>query len=225
VSFIRALIVLHREYRNFSLRARAHILIRFLTCPFLRVVERVPQGAKLLDIGAGHGVFSVLARERGARPVAVDPDARKVRRLDGIKSVIGYDDCIRGTFDAVAIIDVLYKLPIADWDALLDRIRQRLKPGGILIIKEHDPTARLKHAINRLQESVASLLHLTLGQSFSYEPPAAFVARLQEHGFAVLEATRTDRGYLHAHMLYVAWCPASSQRPPAPTAGGPVELY
>ncbi|HEY8132104.1 MAG TPA: methyltransferase domain-containing protein, partial [Thermoanaerobaculia bacterium] len=163
-SFIRALRVLHREYRPFPLRMRVHVLIRFLTCPFLRAVEYVPSGAKLLDVGAGHGVFSILARERGARPAAVDPDARKVRKHDGVLSVIGYDDCIRGLFDAVAIVDVLYKLPVDEWDAVLERIRRRLKPGGILIVKEHDPTARIKHSINRLQEKAASALRLTLGE-------------------------------------------------------------
>lgn len=201
--FIRALIVLHREYRVFPLRARAHILIRFLTCPFLRVVKHVPLGAKLLDIGAGHGVFSVLARERRAQPVAVDPDTRKVRKLSGIESVAGFDDCIRGTFDAVAIIDVLYKLPVEQWDPLLDRVRQRLRGGGTLIIKEHDPTASVKQAINRFQERMASAGGLTLGESFTYEKPDDFVRRLERHGFAVGVIQHIDFGYPHPHMLYV----------------------
>jgi len=179
------------------------VLVRFLTCPFLRVIRHVPPNATLLDVGAGHGLFSVLAREAGARPAAIDPDARKVRKLAGIRSVIGYDDCIRGTFDAVAIIDVLYKMPIRDWDAFLDRIRQRLKPGGMLLIKEHDPTARVKHFWNRLQERLASALHLTLGESFSYEAPAEFVARLQRQGLSVTYQ-RIDRGYPHSHILYIA---------------------
>jgi cyclopropane fatty-acyl-phospholipid synthase-like methyltransferase len=204
VGFIRALIVLHRAYRQFPIRARAHVLIRFLTCPFLRVVQQVPSGARLLDIGAGHGAFSVLARERGAHPTAVDPDARKARKLEGVRSVVGYDDCIRGTFDAVAIIDVLYKIPIDQWDALLDRVRQRLAPGGTLLIKEHDPTARVKHSWNRIQERLASAMHLTLGESFSYQTPEQFKARLQRHGFTPIQATRIDAGYLHPHMLYVA---------------------
>jgi 2-polyprenyl-3-methyl-5-hydroxy-6-metoxy-1,4-benzoquinol methylase len=202
--FISALIVLHREYRKFPMRARAHILIRFLTCPFLRVARHVPRGAKLLDIGAGHGVFAVLARERRATVTAIDPDARKVRRLGDIESVIGYDDCIRGTFDAISIIDVLYKLPIADWDALLDRVQKRLRPGGTLIIKEHDPTSTLKQAVNRLQERLASAGGLTLGESFSYEAPEQFMRRLEAHGFAVAVAKRIDFGYPHPHMLYVA---------------------
>ena len=201
--FIRALIVLHREYSAFPLRARAHILIRFLTCPFLRVVKHVPIGAKLLDIGAGHGVFSVLARERRAQVVAVDPDMRKVRKLSGIQNVAGFDDCIRGTFDAVAIIDVLYKLPIDQWDPLHDRIRQRLRTGGTLIIKEHDPTASVKQPINRFQERMASAGGLTLGESFSYEKPDDFVRRLERHGFAVGVIQHIDFGYPHPHMLYV----------------------
>ncbi|MDQ6801314.1 MAG: class I SAM-dependent methyltransferase [Acidobacteriota bacterium] len=202
-SFIRALRVLHREYRKFPMRTRAHVLIRFLTCPFLRVLRHLPPNARLLDIGAGHALFSVFARQNGERPTAIDPDARKVRKFAGIQSVIGYDDCIRGTFDAIAIIDVLYKMPINDWDPFLDRVKLRLKPGGTLLIKEHDPTARVKHSWNRLQERLATALHLTLGESFSYETPADFSARLRRHGFESIVAERIDAGYVHPHMLYV----------------------
>lgn len=198
--FMSALRVLHRSYGNFPL----HVFIRYLTSPFAPLLAHVTPGARLLDIGAGHGVFSVLARERGAKPVAVDPDIRKGRRLSGIRSVIGYDDCIRGTFDVIAIIDVLYKIPIAEWDALLDRVRQRMGPGGILLVKEHDPTARVKQAWNRLQERLASAAQLTLGTSFSYETPQEFTARLRRHGFTNVEAVRIDRFYPHPHMLYVA---------------------
>src|SRR5438128_2098375 len=81
--FIRALRVLHRAYRDFPLRDRMHVDIRFLTCPFLPVVNSMPAGARVLEIGAGHGVFGVLARSRASRVVAVDPDARKVRHLSG----------------------------------------------------------------------------------------------------------------------------------------------
>jgi 2-polyprenyl-3-methyl-5-hydroxy-6-metoxy-1,4-benzoquinol methylase len=204
VGFIRALIVLHRAYGQFPLRMRAHVLLRFLTSPFLRIVSHVPPGTRVLEIGAGHGLFARLAAEQAAWVVALDPDARKVRRVDRVSSVIGYDPCVRGSFDVVAIIDVLYKIPIADWDPLLDRIRQRVAPGGLLIIKEHDPTARLKHAWNRLQERLASAMDLTLGESFSYETPDAFRSRMLRHGFERVEILRIDRGYPHPHVLYVA---------------------
>jgi 2-polyprenyl-3-methyl-5-hydroxy-6-metoxy-1,4-benzoquinol methylase len=204
--FIRALIVLHRAFHSRDIRTRVHVLVRFLTCPFLRVVRHVPPGARLLDVGAGHGVFSALAADRGAHVVAVEPDLRKVlaRPIPGVQFVIGFDDVVRGTFDVVAINDVLYKLPLDQWDALLTRVVERLPSGGILLVKEQDPTARIKNGWNRWQESLATKLRLTLGESFSYETPGDFTARLQRAGFGRVEAKRIDFGYPHAHMLYVA---------------------
>ncbi|MEA2162101.1 MAG: hypothetical protein QOK37_228 [Thermoanaerobaculia bacterium] len=185
------------------MRDRIHTLVRFLTCPMLRVLAAVPRDATLLDIGAGHGVFASLVRARGARRVVgVEPDARKVRPVAGVESVIGFDDVVRGTFDAITIIDVLYKIPTIEWDALLLRCRSRLANGAMLIIKEQDPTARVKNSWNAAQERVATALHLTLGESFSYETPAAFVARLERLGFRDVRSKRIDFGYPHPHVMY-----------------------
>lgn len=192
------------------MKARMHALVRFLTAPLLRVAREVPRGARLLDIGAGHGVFAALALDAGARRVvAVEPDGRKLfRRLGNIDYVLGYDDCIRGTFGAVAIIDVLYKIPEPEWDALLARVLARLQPGGVLLIKEQDPTARVKSSWNRVQEWLVSLAGLTLGESFSYESPRDFVARLARAGFTDARARRIDFLHPHPHVLYVARKPA-----------------
>src|SRR5947209_12291911 len=77
VGFIRALIVLHRVFGKRAARARIHILLRFLTSPMLRVLNALPPNASLLDIGAGHGLFAVLASGT-RRVVPVEPDARQV---------------------------------------------------------------------------------------------------------------------------------------------------
>jgi 2-polyprenyl-3-methyl-5-hydroxy-6-metoxy-1,4-benzoquinol methylase len=169
----------------------------------LRVLHALPPNGSLLDIGAGHGLFAVLASGT-RRVVAVEPDARKVRRISSIDFVIGFDDAIAGTFDAITIIDVLYKIPLDQWDALLLRCLSRLRAGGILIIKEQDPTARLKNAWNAIQERAASALGLTLGEAFTYEAPADFIARLQRLGFENVRSRRIDFGYPHPHVLYTA---------------------
>jgi 2-polyprenyl-3-methyl-5-hydroxy-6-metoxy-1,4-benzoquinol methylase len=202
VGFIRALIVLHRVFRKRAPRDRIHILLRFLTAPMLRVLRSLPPNASLLDVGAGHGLFAVLAR--GRRVVAVEPDARKVQPIEGIEFVIGFDDVVTGTFDVITIIDVLYKIRVDEWDALLLRCRSRLANGGTLIIKEQDPTARFKNAWNAIQERVASALGLTLGESFTYEAPAAFKQRLERLGFDDVHSKRIDFGYPHPHVLYTA---------------------
>jgi cyclopropane fatty-acyl-phospholipid synthase-like methyltransferase len=209
-STLRALIVLHRTYRTLPAGARLHTLIRFLTCPFVRVMKHVPGSvASMLEIGAGHGVFSRLAAARGvSRVVAVEPDLRKVviaPHVEGVSFVAGFDDVVGGTFDCVAIIDVLYTIPLEQWDAILARAARRLPAGGTLLIKEQDPEARLKNSWNRVQEwFTQKILRLTLANAFSYESIPTFTKRLETHGFSRVVARRVDFGYPHPHLLYVA---------------------
>lgn len=206
--YARALVELHRSYRRLPAGRRLHTLARFLTCPFLRIVDAVPPGSRVLDIGAGTGVFARLAVEHGAREVvAVDPDLRKCLspvRDRAIRVVAGFDDAIGAQFDVVTMIDVLYKVPHAEWDGLFGRIRDRLVPGGVFLLKELDPERRWKAAWNRVQESLANAVNLTLGRSFSYETRAALRSRLERAGLDGFEVLDLGRWYPHAHVLYSA---------------------
>ena len=189
--------------------ARLHVLGRFATCPFGRVMAALPRGARVLDVGGGHGLFGTLAMLSGARSVvSIDPDAGKmayVLRHPGVRLVCGYDEAITGTFDVVTLFDVLYRVPREEWDDLLQRLRGRVAPGGMLVIKDLDPTARVKFAWNRLQETISDhLLHLTLGSAFSYESPPEVMARLRRAGFREVWAERLDSGFPHSHIAYFA---------------------
>lgn len=202
-----ALILLHRTYRSCRPGLRLHVLIRFLTCPFLRMLPAIPRGTRsMLEVGAGHGLFSRLAAAEGVpRVVAVEPDLRKLLRLPGVRSVIGFDESIRGRFDVVVLADVLYAIPRSEWDPLLGRLFDRLEPGGTLLIKEQDPAARLKNGWNRLQEQISGrFLRITLARAFEYESREDFASRLTRHGFTEVTARRIDAGYPHPHLLYAA---------------------
>ncbi len=211
VPLVRALTELHAGYRSFPARTRVHVLGRFLTCPFLAVVGEIPAGARVLEIGAGHGIFAFLAAANGARHVvAVDPDLCKSLpsfRHPAVSFVAGFDDVVAGRFDVVAMIDVLYKVPLHEWDALFARVAERLVPGGTFLLKEMDPEHRLKGWWNRAQESAAAALALTLGRSFAYEAPAMMRRRLERAGFVGLRARPLGRWYPHAHVLYSAHRP------------------
>jgi SAM-dependent methyltransferase len=206
--------VLYRAYAAAPFAVRLHALGRYVTCPFLRVLPHLPAppaGARLLDLGAGHGTFSRLAAEfRGARAVAVEPDARKVfatfRHLR-VRFVAAYADALRGPFDAVSIFDVLVRVPMAAWDPILASARDALRPGGVLLLKEIDPENRFKGKWNRVQEKIADLLGMTLGDAFSYETRGEIRARLERLGFEGFEAVELGQGYPHAHILYKAWRP------------------
>jgi 2-polyprenyl-3-methyl-5-hydroxy-6-metoxy-1,4-benzoquinol methylase len=212
VPYRQALATLHRNFSCFSLVKRAYVLGRFVSCPFLAVLDAIPAGASVLDIGAGHGAFACLAAEFGARSVlAFEPDLRKSLpsfRHPAVRFVAGFDDAVNGTFDVVTVIDVLYKLPLPEWDSLLARLRERLIPGGTLLLKELDPEHRCKAAWNRAQEHAANLVNLTLGRSFSYENRRQLTDRLGRLGFADVKVSDIGRGYPHAHILYSARRPA-----------------
>jgi SAM-dependent methyltransferase len=161
-----------------------------------------------LDLGAGHAIFSHLALAGGAlSSVALEPDRRKIFLTcgsPGLQAVAGTAGAVRGPFDAVAILDVLYRLPREAWDPLLREVRERLAPGGVLLLKEQDPAHRLKASWNRVQEWLVDRVGLTLGDAFTYETREEIGRRLLAAGFASCEAVEIGGGYPHAHILYVA---------------------
>lgn len=201
-----------RAYAAAPWRVRAHVVVRFLSSPMVPVLSRLPRG-RLLDLGGGHGAFAVLALATGAceRAVVVEPDLRKPLAVAALRHhdprlqlVAGYLATVNGSFDAIAILDVLYRLPLAAWDDLLLATRARLAPGGVLLLKEIDPTVRWKAAWNRAQERAVDLVGLTLGEAHSYEAPEAMRERLLRAGFTTVDVVELGRGYPHAHVLYAA---------------------
>jgi hypothetical protein len=207
--FVRMIREVLRSTKRMPVGVRLHVLGRFATCPFCRVIGRLPAGARGLGIGGGHGQFGTLAMVSGAHTVvSVEPDSAKMPdqiRRPGVRVVCGYVEAIGGTFDVVTLFDVLYRVPREEWDDLFRRLHARLAAGGLLVIKDLDPTARVKFAWNRVQETVSdNLLHLTLGSAFSYEPPDQVMARLRRAGFRDVRAERIDAGYPHSHIAYFA---------------------
>lgn len=159
----------------------------------------------MLEIGAGHGLFSRLVAARGVRAVAVEPDVRKIGAVEGVRYVAAFDQAVRGRFDVVAIVDVLYAIPLTAWDDILRRALERLNPGGVLLVKEMDPAANLKNRWNAFQEILSTrLLGITMAETFNYESREAFTARLERAGFAEVSSSRIDFGYPHPHIVYAA---------------------
>jgi len=199
--------LLLRAHRGSGLSTQAHVLGRFLTCPFLRAVELLPPGCRLLDIGAGHGTFARLALAAGAtEAVAIEPDLRKALTAAGenrLRFIAGFSDAVRGVFDAVSMCDVLYRMPLSAWDDLFAQVHSLLAPGGTFLLKEIDPDARLKAFWNKAQEAAADrLFQLSIGDHFAYESRQQLRSRLERAGFTDFEAYEIGAGYPHAHIAY-----------------------
>lgn len=100
--------------------------------------ERVPNGARVLDIGCGTGsVSQLIKQECNADVVGIEPDSRRAEACHkrGLTVECGYYDEERarrlGEFDVILFVDVLEHVP--DPVALLELARCYLKPGGRII--------------------------------------------------------------------------------------------
>jgi 2-polyprenyl-3-methyl-5-hydroxy-6-metoxy-1,4-benzoquinol methylase len=214
---IAAFNAIRRAFSRRSQATRIHVLGRFLTCPYLRTLRYVEAGSHVLDIGAGHGILAVLAVEVGAGSITtIEPDLRKTLatiRHPRVKVAAGLIDALAGDYDLVTLYDVLYRIPIEERDRLLRSARARLRPGGLLLIKEMDPDRPLKSAWNRGQEWISDhFLGLTMGSGFYYESPRQVLARLERCGFERGAVEDIGRFYPHAHVTYTAHAPSSAPR-------------
>ena len=202
-------------YRRLPLGTRAHVALRWRTCPFERVAAEVPSGW-ILDIGCGHGAFTRhLALTDPARTVrGVDVDARKIdaaRRAGGsLGGRVAFDAVPPGwvpddepRWDGIVITDVLYLLGRDEALGLLRAAAAALTPGGRIVVKEIATTPRWKYRLATGQELAATrVARITEGDHVDFVRPDDLAATLRDAGLEV-RTTRIDRGYPHPHLLIV----------------------
>ena len=203
------------QYPSLTFLQRAHMTIRWLVCPLSRIALYVPQKGVVLDLGCGHGLFSLLlARSAATRAViGIELDQDKLslantlsqRNLRFIAGDIAKQDDLPPV-QAVTIIDVFYLIPYDAQEHLLEMCTARLAAGGVIVLKEMAETPRWKVWLNWLEETLAvRVLGITesTSPSFYFRPRAQWVSLFEKLGFAV-EVVPMDRGYYHPHVVFVA---------------------
>ena len=205
-------------YKGASLTARAHVAVRWATCPFPAVAAQLPAAGRILEVGCGHGLLSLfLALESPDREVVgVDVDEDKVDAarvaaagagLAASFDVVAGADLPAGPWAGIAIVDVLYLLSGDDQRSLLRSCAAMLAPGGVLAVKEMALTPRWKATWNRVQETAAvKLLGITEGEELTFLAPADMAAAMAEGGLTVRDRP-IHRGYPHPHHLLVGTKP------------------
>jgi SAM-dependent methyltransferase len=180
---------------------------------------------RVLDLGCGQGMLEALLAAVHAEPAAwpsgwrpapaprairgIELDPRAAERARSAADARATIECgdIReapfGTADAIVILDVLHYIEPASQDAVLERVRAALAPGGVLLLRVADarPTLRFRItiAIDRLS------LRLRGGRPGAYHcrPLEDWCRRLGELGFAI-EARPMSGGTPFANVLLVA---------------------
>lgn len=127
--------------QEFYLRTKAEWLSRVAE-------ERLDGTAALsvLDVGCGVGLIDGMLPARFGRPVGVDVAlgvlAQAKRNVPAARFV-GYDGALlpfrEGTFDLVFAVCVLHHVPPDDWSRFVSELARVTRPGGLVVIFEHNP--------------------------------------------------------------------------------------
>lgn len=120
-------------------------------------VSELPEGARVLDLGAGDGRNSLHLLEKGFEVHAVDFAESGIRYLREQAAERGLAAGLtaevsdirdsrfgRHEFDGILLITVLENLPKQDQLAVMDRLRPACRDGGVMAVEAHsyrDPAA------------------------------------------------------------------------------------
>jgi len=197
--------------------ARLHTAIRWATCPFPAVEALIPERGRILDLGCGHGHFSMyMALKSPDRDVlGVDIDAHKIEvgtrvvHRAGLESRVelmaigdGWDPTVE-SFDAVVANDVLYLMGRHRAEAVLAGMAAAVNADGVVVVKEMGLTPRWKHQFNEVQERIATkVLRITAGSELEVLTPQQIEEPLAAAGLR-LDRRELHRGYLHPHLAVV----------------------
>lgn len=201
-------------YRSCSWLTRLRVWMRLGLCPFQEILEVLPHTGSWLDVGCGDGLLILLAGE-GRRRVShgIDVDGRKIDNARRARTVLYRNAAFTeedisglpsGAYDAVSVVDVLYLLPLKEWDRFLGQVSRVLRPGGVLILKEVCPWPGWKQWLVWLEEYLAiKIIGMTAGARPHFEPLEAILDAIERAGFS-LAHVRPIFSWTHAHVLVLA---------------------
>lgn len=195
--------------------------------------EILRQQTRVLDLGCGRGLLAAwfLAAERLTKAsqwtvdfhvtahmtfhgVDLDASGCKAGNLalrpffDNRVSLEGGDMCrtdLSG-YDAITILDVLHYIPYTQQDQLLDRIREALPPGGLLVTRIGNAQGGWRFRMSQWVDLVMANAQGHRIRTMYCRPLAEWIHALETRGFAV-NAQPMSEGTPFANVLLVARMP------------------
>lgn len=157
-------------YDDASAATRALQSCRPYICPFEVLVDQVPRGSSVFDLGCGGGLLLGLLARRGvlASGLGVDVSASAVRQAEAMRrrlpdpslvSFVELDDAFlwpERRFDVACAIDVFHHIDPNEQEEYLVKLAGVVRPGGLLLYKDIAEQPRWRAWANRLHDLVVA---------------------------------------------------------------------
>jgi len=130
-------------------QAYARVRFSILRSKLLSVMDLLlPDEGRILDIGCGFGLFAAYfgQTQPGRRIVGVDPNEARIHMAKRVAATLGLDHTFiagdarevhfDGAFAGAYVLDVMHHIPAVDQMPMLERLRDLLVPGGVLVMKD-----------------------------------------------------------------------------------------
>ena len=196
------------RYNWAPLATRAFITARWLLTPYRRIASFLPARGTLLDLGCGHGLFAFAAIDAfpDLRVIGIDHDAGRVRiaaRASNGDISFSTGDLLKppaGTYEAIALLDLMHYFSQADQERIFVRAYEQLANGGALLVREVDP----RGVFNRIWERVmtATGFTRTKKEGMHFRSPQGWTEALERVGFRVKVVPCSF--FLFSDVLFVA---------------------
>lgn len=177
-------------------------------CPFELLIDRVPPGSRVLDVGCGSGLFLSLLAKRGCivEGVGFDVQHAAIERANVARRHLPEPDVLRfvhadaafawpvGRFDLVSMVDVMHHVAPSEQRGVIAKIAAALRPGGLLLYNDMVQRPRWRSAANRLHDLVLAR------QWIHYMPIGQVVHTAAECGLELTEQLTVNR-FWYGHEL------------------------
>lgn len=145
-------------------------VLRPFICPFGDLIDAVPEGAKVADIGCGGGLFlGLLALEkRIGSGIGIDVSSPAIAAALEMKKNhprgasidferrSGTDPLPEGEFDVVSMVDVLHHIAPDRREEAIHQACAGVRPGGILLYKDMATRPRWRSRANAFHDLIVS---------------------------------------------------------------------
>jgi SAM-dependent methyltransferase/glycosyltransferase involved in cell wall biosynthesis len=216
------------RYPRTGLATQAFLQARWRLTPYTAMASKLPPRGRILDLGCGHGLFS-LALALGSPDreiIGLDHDVARIELAEKAAAGLPNVRFARGTLSdpehagrsaepasaqGISMIDVMHYFPAQEQERLFKQAFELLAPGGTLIVREVDPEGKgLASSFNRFYEKMATATGFTRSEqkeTLHFRSREDWEETLRRAGFDVTSERCSHP--LFADILYVCRKPAA----------------